>query len=267
LRSWVYTDVRHNTKKRSKHLKNIDKLICFGLLTSLCGCLPGMGEWDITLYEQKIEGTSKAIYKYDAWGGRDSNVNGYAVLDTNEVFTIPRITKLPIYQLNGIPTKNIIRAIERESMPYEEEKKLEMTFVPVKNGELKSEGIKIQSKYYQNKGLKEKSRGYYRYQFETFEETRDSLFFYNLNDVVSKEKSHIDSLRIRKGHIIIRQKEDKTINEIEIENLILSSDGKERVISNKSYRLKPKKETKSDQFSNYGIFKEKSTVPNSVYKK
>jgi len=224
-----------------------------------------MGEWDITLYEQKIEGTSKAIYKYDAWGGRDSNVNGYAVLDTSEVFTIPRITKLPIYQLNGIPNKNIIRAIARESMPYEQEKKLKMTFVPLNTKEIKSEGMKIQSKYYQSKGLKEKSRGYYRYQFERFEETRDSLFFYNLNDIVSMQKSHIDSLRIKKGHVIIRQKEDKIINEIEIENLILSTDGKDKVISNKSYRLKPKTETKSDQFSNYGIFKEKSKVPNNGY--
>ncbi len=248
-------------------MKNIVKLICFGLVTLLSGCLPGMGEWDITLYEQKIEGTSKAIYKYDAWGGRDSHVAGYAVLDTAEVFTIPRITKLPIYQLNGIPNKNIIRAIARESMPYEQEKKLKMSFVPLNTKEIKSEGMNIQLKYYQSKGLKEKSRGYYRYQFERFEETRDSLFFYNLNDIVSMQKSHIDSLRIKKGHVIIRQKEDKIINEIEIENLILSSDGKERVISNKSYRLKPKKETKSNQFSNYGIFKEKSTVPNNAYKK
>ena len=224
-----------------------------------------MGEWDITLYEQKIEGTSKAIYKYDAWGGRDSHVAGYAILDTMKTFTIPRISKLPIHQLAEIPSKNLIQTIGKESMPYEQEKKLEMTFVPVKIEELISEGIKVQTKYYQNKGLREKSRGYYQYEFERFEETRDSLFFYNLNDIVSMKKSHADSLRIKKGHVIIRQKEDKKIIEIEIEHLILSNDGKEEIMSNKSYRLKPKTETKSSQFSNYGIFKEKSTVPNNGY--
>ena len=238
-------------------MKNITKIICFGLLTSLYGCLPGMGEWDITLYEQKIEGTSKSIYKYDAWGGRDSNVNGYAILDTTETFTIERIKKLSFYQLAEIPNKNLIQTIDRQSIPYEKEKKLEMTFVPVKTEEMTSEGIKVETKLYQTKGVRERSRGYLRAEFETFKETRDSLFFYNLNN--------LDSLRIKKGNVIIRQGEDKKIIEIEIKHLILSNDGKDEIISNMRYRLKPKTETKSNEFSNYGIFKEKITVPNTVY--
>lgn len=219
----------------------------------------GMGEWNITLYEQKIEGTSKAIYKYDAWGGRDSNVNGFAILDTTETFTIQRIEKLPISQLNGIPSKNLIKAIGTESS------KEETDFNPIATEKIKSEGMNIEIKNYKSNSFRKKSQGLWRYDFEKFEETRDSLFFYDLDDNISMEKSHIDSLKIKKGNVIIRQKEDKNIIQIVIDNLILSNDGKDNLISNRTYYLKPKKETKSDQFSDYGIFKEKSTVPNTVY--
>ena len=225
-----------------------------------------MGEWDITLYEQKIEGTSKAIYDYDAWGGRDSHISGYAILDTSEVFTIPKITKLSFYQLADIPNKNMIKTIARESMPYEQQKSLAMNFFPIKTKELTSKGIKVRTTYYQIKGFKERSRGYYQYEFENFMETRDSLYFYNLNDVVSKSKPpSIDTLRVKKGNVIIRQWENKKIIEIKVQNLIFSTDGTDEIISNKTYRLKPKTETKSDQFSDYGIYKEKNTVANNVY--
>jgi hypothetical protein len=240
-------------------LKNAAKLFCLGILTSFCGCLPGMGEWDITLYEQKIEGTSKAIYKYDAWGGRDSNVNGYAILDTTETFTIQRISKLPITQLNGIPNKNLINAIGTESS------KETSDFNPIATEKIKSEGINIEIKNYKSNSFRKKSQGLWRYDFAKFEETRDSLFFYDLDDNISMQKSHIDSLRIRKGNVIIRQKENKEIIQIVVKHLILSNDGKDSIESNKPYFLKPKTHTKSDQFSDYGIFKEKSTVPNTVY--
>ncbi len=254
----MHETVRHNTIKRNHHLKNIIKIICLGLLTSFYGCLPGMGEWDITLYEQKIEGTSKAIYKYDAWGGRDSHLAGYAILDTTETFTIQRVSKLPITQLNGIPSKNLIKTIGTESS------KETSDFFPTATEKTKSEGINIEIKKYKGNSFRRKSQGLWRYDFTKFEETRDSLFFYDLDDNISKDKSHIDSLRIRKGNIIIRQKENKEIIQIVIEHLILSNDGKDSIKSNRTYFLKPKTETKSGQFSDYGIFKEKSTVPYNV---
>ena len=218
-----------------------------------------MGEWDITLYEQKIEGTSKAIYKYDAWGGRDSNVNGYAILDTSETFTIQRISKLPITQLNGIPNKNFINAIGTENS------KETSDFFPIETEKIKSEGINIEIKNYKSNSLRKKSQGLWRYNFARFKETRDSLFFYDLDYNTSKNEYHLDSLRIRKGNIIIRQKEDKEVIELVIQDLILSKERKDSIVSNKPYFLKPKIQIKSDQFSDYGIFKEKNTVPNTVY--
>jgi hypothetical protein len=193
-----------------------------------------MGEWRITLYEQKTEGTSKVIYQYDAWGGRDSHISGYAILDTNEVFAIPRIKKLWITQLAGIPTKNAVQVINLESVTYEEEKKLKAIFTPLKTTEFVSKGMAIQSTHYQGKGFKEKSYGFYRYEFERFEETRDSLFFYNLKDIISMEKSQIDSLRIKRGNVIIHQTPNKIIKQLEIEHLVLSTDGKNSIVSNKN---------------------------------
>lgn len=245
-------------------MKNTIKIGSLWLLIICSGCLPGMGEWNITLYEQKIEGTSKAIYQYDAWGGRDSHESGYAVLDTNEVFTIAKIKKIRMYQLAEIPTKNGIHIVDLESVTYEEEKKLKAIFTPVKTTEFISEGIAIKSTHYQGKGFKEKSYGFYRYEFERFEETRDSLFFYNLEDIMSMKKSQMDSLRIKKGNVIIHQTQDNTLTKLVIEHLVLSTDGKSSIVSNKRYRLTPKTKTKSDQFSDYGIFKEKHIAPKNT---
>lgn len=241
-------------------MKIIAKIFYFGLFTTFFGC--GLGEWDITLYEQKIEGTSKAIYKYDAWGGRDSHVFGYAILDTTKEFTISGISELPIDKLNGIPNSKVINAIER-NWPAEE---IELSFEPMDSYDIKSNGMTISIIKYQRNGLREKTRGTFWYDYSNFKETRDSLEFYDLYDSKTVHHTRIDTLKVRKGNVIIRQNENKEIIEIIIENLELSKDEKHSLLSDKTYFLKPKNTTKSDQFSDYGVFKEKSTVPNKIKK-
>jgi hypothetical protein len=227
-----------------------------------------MGEWDITLYEQKIEGTSKAIYKYDAWGGRDSHVAGYTVRDTTQIFTISGINKLNILQIKDIPSKNLIQAIETVGVPFEERKNLAELFVPIKTQETEIEGLKLITKYYQDKDFKNTKGRYFRYQFNDFKETRDSIIFYDLNDIISMDKSpHRDSIKVKKGHVILRQRENKGIVAIEIIGLTLSSNGKDSLISKIRYDLTPKDRIEMNEFSDYGIFKEKSTVPNNGYNK
>ncbi|MBM1108243.1 hypothetical protein JQC67_18970 [Aurantibacter crassamenti] len=248
-------------------MKIIAKIFCIGLLISFYGCLPGIGEWDITLYEQKIEGTSKAIYKYDAWGGRDSHVSGYTVRDTTQKFTIAGVNNLPISQLTDIPNKNLIQAIATVRVPYEEMKDLEELFVPVETKKIEIEGLNLRIKYYQDKDLRNMKRRYYRYQFNGFKETRDSITFYDLNDIVSMDKSpHRDSIKVKKGHVIIRQRENLGIVAIEIEDLTLSN-GQDSLISNLSCVLTSKNKIELSEFSDYGMFKEKSTAPNNGYSK
>lgn len=220
------------------------------LFTTFLGC--GESNWDITLYEQKIEGTSKALYKYDAWGGRDSHVFGYAILDTNKTFTISGISELPIDKLNGIPNSKVINAIER-NWPAEE---AGLSFEPMDSYEIENTGMTISIIKYQRKGLEAKQGGGW-YDYSTFKETRDSLEFYDLYDSKTIHHTRIDTLKVRKGNVIIQQDENKEIIEIIIENLELSKNGTNHLMANRTYFLKPKKTTKSDQFSDYGIFKEK----------
>ena len=146
------------------------------LLSLFYSC--GIEEWDITLYEQKIEGTSKAIYKYDAWGGRDSHKSGYTILDTSRNFSMSNISKLPIDKLNGIPTSKIVKAIER-NWPAEEN---ELSFEPIDSYDIKTNGIIFSILKYQRNALREKARKTWWYDYSDFKETRDSLEFYHLDD-------------------------------------------------------------------------------------
>ena len=217
-------------------------------------------KWDVTLYEQKIEGSSKAIYKYDAWGGRDSHEFGYAILDTTENFKIFDISKLPIDKLYGIPNSNGFYAIER-NWPEEEGS---LSYEPMKSYRISRNGIEISILKFQRQALREKAKGTGWFDFSTFKETEDSLEFYNLYDSKTVHHTRIDTLKVKKGNIIIRQNKDNEIIEIIIDDLILSNDGENEILSNKTYFLKPKEVIKSDKFSDYGIFKEKSTVPNNI---
>ena len=312
-------------------MKNIVKIFCFGLLISLYGCLPGMGEWDITLYEQKIEGTSKAIYKYDAWGGRDSHKAGYAILDTTEIFNIQGLKNISLDYLIEIPTKNLVEAVRIDDFPYKEMEKMNETYIPTKFEEKEIQGINIKTKHYQEKGYRQVSSRGLSYEFSDFQETKDSIYFYDLNyvrytfksrhkdsmkikkgqhtdkQIIDAEikklifselvndslisykfsnfkeakdsiciydlnyitsKKHLarkDIIKVKKGNVIIRQNIDKQIIAIEIRNLIFSEFDNDSLISKKDNVFKPKYQLKSTEFSDYGIYKEKITVPNTVY--
>lgn len=238
-------------------MKSNFKLLLLSLFLINQGCEDP--KWDVTLYEQKIEDSSKAIYKFDAWGGRDSHEFGYAILDTTENFNISDILKLPIEKLYGIPNSSGFYAIER-NWPEEEDS---ISYKPMKSYKIKRNGIEISILKYQRQALREKAKGTRWFDFSTFKETRDSLEFYNLYDSKTVHHTRIDTLKLKKGNVVIRQNKDNQIIEIIIEDLILSDDRENKVLSNKTYFLKPKEPIKSDKFSDYGIFKEKSTVPNN----
>lgn len=290
-----------------------------------------MGEWDITLYEQKIEGTSKAIYKYDAWGGRDSHKAGYAILDTTEIFKIQGLKNISLDYLIEIPTKNLVEVVRIDDIPYKEMEKMNETYIPTKFEEKEIQGINIKTKHYQEKGYRQLNRIGLSYEFSDFKETKDSICFYDLNYVRYTFKSrhkdsmkikkrqntdkqiidaeikksifselvndslvsykfsnfketkdsiciydlnyhtsmkHLeykDSLKVKKGHIIVRQDTKKQIIAIEIKSLIFSELVKDSLVSKGRYDLKPKNKMTSTRFSDYGIFMEKITVPNTVY--
>src|SRR5688572_6439363 len=93
-------------------MKNLRYLFISCITFILYSC--GTAEWETTLYAQKIEGTSKILYKYDAWGGRDSHKEGYAILDSTEKFEVNQINKLPISYLEEIPNRSCVLGVEFE---------------------------------------------------------------------------------------------------------------------------------------------------------
>jgi hypothetical protein len=220
------------------------------LLFIYVSCKPS---WDLSeLYVQKIENSSKVIYKYSAWGGRDSNISGFAILDSTKTFDINNLDPLPIYLFETIPTKELISVIDFDNSDYEKTK-IE-TFKPIKITISNQEEFKIKTKIFQNKGFSDRNGGLGRYVFENFKETHDSIFFYNLDDIESMKPEHLNILKFKKTNVTIRKTKQNNILQINIEDLKLSKKGE--ITSNITYFLKPRKIININTFSNIGIFKE-----------
>jgi hypothetical protein len=229
--------------------------LLFVLSFSLSGC--GFGDWNVNeLYVQKIEGTSKFLYKYDAWGGIDSYNAGYVILDSSETFEVNLQNDLPFYYLQEVPTKTSIKGVSHICSDSCKENYNSATpvFIPIKKEESESHGIDIIHLIYQYKGFAERSGGFESFQFEEFKETRDSLWFYNLDEFEHGNRKHLDSLKFKKLNVTISQDESSNIIRIVIEDLIIDQPSNE-IISNVTYHLTPKTKLNSKIFSDYGIFK------------
>lgn len=228
----------------------------FGLLSALSGC--GYGEWEITeLYSQKIEGTSKLLYKYNAWGGRDSNAFGYTILDSSEKFKVNINNNLPFTYLQETPGKTIIKGVSHvcDNSCDDNYYKTTPIFAPIKKEITERQGFRITTNIYQYRGFSQRSKGLERFQFKYFKETRDSLFFYDLDDIESMNGKHVDSLKFKKTDIVIMQNKNLEIIKIVIEDLIIDKNSDE-ILLNRSYYLTPKSKLSATSFSDYGIFKE-----------
>lgn len=237
------------------------KLLIY-LLTSViftsCG-FEKFGEWDISeVYAQKIEGTSKIIYKYNVWGGRDSHKFGFIIIDSTKTFKVDLDKTLPFSKLAEIPSENKIIGImhECENDCVEEYYKTEPIFHPKRVENLNSEEINIKNIIYQYRGLGEKDKGLRGdFVFEKFTETKDSIIFYNLNDVKSVHKIHLDELKLKKGEVYLSENETGEIAKIVINQTTLNPLNNE-IIETLTYFLTPNNKIKSSDFTDRGIFKE-----------
>ncbi len=146
-------------------------ILLFSLLLSGCD-----RTWDIVLYEQKIENSSKILYNYDAWGGRDSNINGFVIKDSTEIFKVNVQELLAIHYLINTPDKSNIRAVTFTS--FEDSISGEQVrYTPLKVSKNTENDISVFINKYQYKGFSERNQGYEEYNFEKFNETRDSIYF------------------------------------------------------------------------------------------
>jgi hypothetical protein len=255
----IYLSYIHSSQRKpnSKIMKNLARLaLLFVLLPPLYSC--GFEDWDVKeLYVQKIEGTSKLLYKYDAWGGRDSHNAGFVILDSGETFEVNLKNDLPFYSLQEAPTQTTIKGVSHicSNSCGEDYKSATPVFIPIKKEIGESHGIETIHLIYQYKGYSERSHGFYSYQFEKFKETRDSLWFYNLDEFENGNQKHVDSLKFKKTDIAIRQDKSSNVIRIDIKYLIIAQQSNE-ILSDAIYHLTPKAKLSSRVFSDYGIFKE-----------
>ena len=220
------------------------------LLFTIVSCKPS---WDLSeLYVQKIENTSKVIYKYDAWGGRDSHIFGIVILDSTENFDINNVEPLPFNVLETIPTKELVIGINIDDSDYNNTPN--EIHKPIKITIDNQDKFKIKTKIFQYKGYANRSGGLGTYEFEKFTETHDSIFFYNLDEVESMKPEHLSTLKFKKTNITIRKTKQNNVLQIDIEDLKLTKN--DEILSNITYFLKPKKQININAFSNVGIFKE-----------
>lgn len=231
-------------------------IVLLTILTLLHSC--GSGSWHIAeLYAQKIEGTSKILYKYDAWGGRDSHAAGFLILDSTDNFKINIENELPINYLSNIPNKLNIQGIKTECYNTCGENYYKSTpvYKPMKIVNTKSTEINIETITYQYRGFSEKSNGLETYQFENFIETKDSLFFFNLEDIQSLNGIKLKELRLKKGAVYLHKNNNDYVQKIVIENQRINNITK-NYIEGHTYFLKPKHKILIAEFSDRGIFKD-----------
>jgi hypothetical protein len=157
-------------------MKILNCLISLGLLFIFNGC--ESSKWSVDeLYAQKIEGTSKVLYKYYATGGLDTEADAYKILDSTEDFEVNVSDDLNFFYLQEIPTTTIIKVVTdpcdsscgknyNEAIPI---------FAPVNKEISKKGNITIENNIYQYKGFGEKTKPLKTFQFEKFKETRDCL--------------------------------------------------------------------------------------------
>ena len=221
------------------------------------GCGLGKTEWTMDkLFVQKIEGSSKVIYNFSAWGGLDSNPHGFIILDSTETFEVEVNNILPIYQLSEIPNKMRIEGITHDCYgtcgePYY---KSSTIYKPMKTDVKNEKDINLTTRIYQYKGYSESSNGG-RFQFDKFTETKDSLYFYNLNDIESMEEYHLDELKIKKGEIYLYLNKKNEIDKI-IANSVELNPQTKSIVKISNFTLTPKYNLRNEDLSQRGIFRE-----------
>jgi hypothetical protein len=230
------------------------------LILSTYGCGTELFEskWKISsLYAQKIEGTSKILYKYDAWGGLDANASGFIILDSTVNFKIDLKNELPFYYLSAIPNKLNIEGVTHECYNScgEDYAKSKPIFTPMKTGNHTDNTINILTRTFQYRGFSEKRVGLERYVFSEFIETKDSLIFYNLEDIESLNGIHLKELRIKKGEIYLEKDKNLEMKKLRVYEVKLNTKTSE-IESLRTIDLKPLKKIMASEISERGIFRQ-----------
>ncbi|WP_282019209.1 hypothetical protein [Salegentibacter mishustinae] len=258
-------------------MRKLARIFLFASLLSFWGC--GDDKWDVSLYQQKIEGSSKVLYEYDAWGGRDSHSFGIVLMDSTKEFKVNASQPLPISFFTDIPNKSLIKGIELEKPSNNDS----ITLEPFTREKTKIDNIAVAiDSYEEYTGYSDAGCILNKYSFETFRETKDSIFFNGIEKIFGNNLQNRTTARFKKGNIKLIADKNGKLFRLEIKDLFKGIADKHKykkgtaeiiertfdspVICIRNYYLFPKSDTYVSEFSDFGIFKPviKSPVPNNI---
>lgn len=225
-------------------MKNKILILAFILITS---CLGFPTDWDVELWEQKIEESNLSIFKFDASGGRDSMISGMKIIDSNHGFNQSDVTSAHKFSyLLSIPNKSQINGIYRLSNPSIQDKTIPEII-----------GLKININGFQDFKGSKNSSSYEHFKFKSFAETRDSIIFYS-NESNFVNGTDYDRVSIPKGNVyLMTSKDNLKVTRITCEKVIFieGENSTETKIYTETKVFDPINEIKTAEFSNYGIYK------------
>jgi hypothetical protein len=255
-----------------KHKKGIYLVVMF-----LSSC--GGDDWNTDLYVQRIPNSSKVIYDYDAWGGRDSHKFGIVIMDSTEAFEVNRVRNLPISYFTEVPNSSRIHAISLQKADDDS-----TSLNPTEKQEVRVSDIHLEiDTYKEYSGYSDAGCGLNEYQFQTFKETKDSLYVFGLQKIFGVNLEGRKNVGFQKGNIKLITDSSGKLMRLEIKELFRGKANKHKykkgttevinrtentpVVCLRTYYFKPLKTIYSNDFTDYGIFKPilKNTVPNQAH--
>ncbi len=242
-------------------------ILTFIIIISLTSCIDT--NWSIELWRQKIENSNLSVYKYDAWGGRDTQLAGFKVLDSIAGFTQKDIYDNQGFSyLESIPNKDTITVI---SLSSRTDNNKDVILTSLKETDYKNYILKFKSIEY-NKYSSIKTV-FENYRFKSFKETRDSLIFFNNKSKFVNGKNH-ERISIPKGNIYLMTSPDNqtvvriTYDDVKIPTKETGHELQEKestpnkLIQSTIY-FDPIEEISITEFSNYGIYKPVKSINNN----
>lgn len=106
---------------------------------------------------------------------------------------------MPFTDLLAIPNKALVKGVSTDYKNNcgEDFKRTIPNFTPIKQENAKRQDFKIINLIYQYNEFPDRDRELETFQFEKFKEVRDSILFFNLDDVESMNGKHLDSLKLK----------------------------------------------------------------------
>ncbi len=236
------------------------------LIFILYGC--GFKQSPDSLYRQRIVNSKQVIYRFNFAGSfvTSSDHNGFAILDSNILFSKSIIKELPCTYFADIPRASNFKMIDLHfGLQPRTQKDTLLTAFNHYAKDINSIKIEVEE-YNDTYGSATGSTGLMEFEFDGIKETTDSLTFHK----VTRKFGGVDfpeTISFPKGNITIIDSVNNVINYISIDQLIIKRSSvykptkplelvkDQAIVGMATYRFYPKVETKSTALTDYGIFK------------